>query len=59
MENNINQIINLALVGGIIGCVFVLWLFLKNMRLVFFIALSIPISVYGFQLLLRFWYYYQ
>ncbi len=45
MENNINQIINLALVGGLLA-VFVLWLFLKNMRLVFFIALSIPISVY-------------
>ena len=39
MENNINQIINLALVGGLLA-VFVLWLFLKNMRLVFFIALS-------------------
>ena len=35
MENNINQIINLALVGGLLA-VFVLWLFLKNMRLVFF-----------------------
>lgn len=34
MENNINQIINLALVGGLLA-VFVLWLFLKNMRLVF------------------------
>ena len=45
MENNINQIINLALIGGLLA-VFVLWLFLKNMRLVFFIALSIPISVY-------------
>ena len=45
MENNINQIINLALVGGLLA-VFILWLFLKNMRLVFFIALSIPISVY-------------
>ena len=45
MENNINQIINLALVGGLLA-VFVLWLFLKNMRLVFLFALSIPISVY-------------
>lgn len=45
MENNINQIINLALVGGLLA-IFILWLFLKNMRLVFFIALSIPISVY-------------
>lgn len=45
MENNINQIIHLALVGGLLA-VLVLWLFLKNLRLVFFIALSIPISVY-------------
>ena len=45
MENNINQIINLALVGGLLA-VLILWLFLKNIRLVFFIALSIPISVY-------------
>lgn len=45
MEENINQIINLALVGGLLA-IFILWLFLKNMRLVFFIALSIPISVY-------------
>lgn len=45
MENNINQIINLALVGGLLA-VLILWFFLKNMRLVFFIALSIPISVY-------------
>lgn len=45
MENNINQIINLALVGGLLA-IFILWLFLKNIRLVFFIALSIPISVY-------------
>jgi multidrug efflux pump subunit AcrB/ABC-type multidrug transport system ATPase subunit len=45
MENNINQIINLALVGGLLAII-VLWFFLKNMRLVFFIALSIPISIY-------------
>jgi multidrug efflux pump subunit AcrB/ABC-type multidrug transport system ATPase subunit len=45
MENNINQIIDLALVGGLLAIV-VLWFFLKNIRLVFFIALSIPISVF-------------
>ena len=45
MEDNIDQIINLALVGGLLA-VLILWLFLKNFRLVFFIALSIPISVY-------------
>jgi multidrug efflux pump subunit AcrB/ABC-type multidrug transport system ATPase subunit len=45
MENNINQIVNLALVGGLLA-IFILWIFLKNVRLVFFIALSIPISIY-------------
>lgn len=45
MENNIDQIINLALIGGLLA-VLILWFFLKNLRLVFFIALSIPISVY-------------
>ena len=45
MENSINQIINLALIGGLLA-ILVLWFFLKNLRLVFFIALSIPISVY-------------
>jgi len=45
MEENIDQIINLALVGGVLAII-VLWFFLKNLRLVFFIALSIPISVY-------------
>ena len=45
MENNIDQIINLALVGGLLA-ILILWLFLKSLRLVFFIALSIPISVY-------------
>lgn len=45
MEDNINQIINLALMGGLLA-VIVLWFFLKNVRLVFFIVLSIPISVF-------------
>jgi multidrug efflux pump subunit AcrB/ABC-type multidrug transport system ATPase subunit len=45
MEDNINQIINLALVGGLMA-VFVLWMFLKNARIVAFIALAIPVSVY-------------
>ena len=45
MEDNIDQIIHLAIVGGLLA-VIILWLFLKNIRLVFFIALSIPISVY-------------
>lgn len=45
MEDNINQIINLALIGGLLA-IAVLWFFLKNVRLVIFIALSMPISVY-------------
>ncbi len=45
MEKNIDQIIELALVGGILA-IFVLWMFLKNVRIVAFIALAIPISVY-------------
>lgn len=45
MEENIDQIMNLALVGGIMA-IFVLWIFLKNFRIVSFIALAIPISVF-------------
>lgn len=44
MENNINQIIDLALIGGLLA-VLVLWFFLKNVRLVILIALAMPISV--------------
>ncbi len=45
MEKNIDEIINLAITGGLLAII-VLWFFLKNIRLVFLIALSIPISVY-------------
>lgn len=45
MEKNINSIIQLALIGGLLA-IFVLWIFLKNFRLVVAIALAIPISVY-------------
>ncbi|MCD6354493.1 MAG: efflux RND transporter permease subunit, partial [Prolixibacteraceae bacterium] len=45
MEKNIDQIINLALVGGLLA-IFVLWVFLKNLKIVSFIALAIPISVF-------------
>lgn len=45
MEDNIDQMINLALVGGLLA-IFVLWMFLKNLRIVSFIALAIPISVF-------------
>ncbi len=45
MERNIGQIINLALIGGLLA-VIILWFFLKNLRLVFIIAFSIPVSVF-------------
>ena len=45
MENNLNQIIHLSVIGGLLA-VLILWFFLRNIRLVFIIALSIPISVY-------------
>ena len=45
MEKNINQIINLAITGGLLA-VLILWFFLRNIRLVTVIAVSIPISVY-------------
>ena len=45
MEKNIDQIINLALTGGLLA-IFILWIFLGNVRLVLTIALAIPISVY-------------
>lgn len=45
MEENIDSIIELALVGGLLA-VFVLWIFLKNFRLVLVIGLAIPISIY-------------
>ncbi len=45
MEKNIDQIINLAMIGGLLA-IFVLWMFLKNFKIVSFIALAIPISVF-------------
>src|SRR5512133_317114 len=45
MERNIDQIINLAIVGGILA-IFILWIFLKNVRLVLAIGFAMPISVY-------------
>jgi multidrug efflux pump subunit AcrB/ABC-type multidrug transport system ATPase subunit len=46
MEKNINLIINLAIVGGLLA-VFILWIFLNNIFLVLAIGLAIPISVYS------------
>lgn len=45
MERNISQIINLAVTGGFLA-VLILWFFLRNIRLVTIIAVSIPVSVY-------------
>lgn len=45
MENNVKLIIQLALVGGCLA-VLVLWLFLRNLRLVVTIVLAIPISIF-------------
>ncbi|HSG27279.1 MAG TPA: efflux RND transporter permease subunit, partial [Candidatus Krumholzibacterium sp.] len=45
MEKNIDLIIHLALIGGLIAVV-ILWIFLRNVRLVLIIALAIPISVF-------------
>ena len=44
MEKNLNQIGELALIGGLLA-IFVLWIFLRNIQLVSIIALAIPISV--------------
>jgi multidrug efflux pump subunit AcrB/ABC-type multidrug transport system ATPase subunit len=46
MEKNINQIIDLAITGGILA-IMILWFFLRNIRLVIIIAVSIPVSVYS------------
>lgn len=46
MENNIDQIIELALIGGLLA-ILILWYFLRNIRLVTAVAISIPISVYA------------
>lgn len=46
ISNNISQIVKLAIIGGILAIV-VLWFFLRNLSLVFFIALSIPVSVFS------------
>jgi multidrug efflux pump subunit AcrB/ABC-type multidrug transport system ATPase subunit len=45
MEKNINLIIQLALIGGLLAIV-ILYLFLKNLRLVIIIAAAIPISIF-------------
>ena len=44
MEENMNQILKLALLGGLMA-VFILWVFLRNLRLVTVVAFAIPISI--------------
>jgi multidrug efflux pump subunit AcrB/ABC-type multidrug transport system ATPase subunit len=45
MEKNIDQIINLALLGGFLA-VFILWIFLRNIRLVLIVAIAMPVSIF-------------
>ncbi|MEL7001922.1 MAG: efflux RND transporter permease subunit, partial [Bacteroidota bacterium] len=45
MEKNIDQIISLASFGGLLA-IFILWIFLKRIRLVIILALSIPASIF-------------
>ena len=45
MEDNIDQIIKLALTGALLA-IFVLWVFLRNVRLVILVALAMPISIF-------------
>ncbi len=45
MEDNIMQIIHLALTGALLA-IFVLWVFLRNVRLVLLVALAMPISIF-------------
>lgn len=46
MEKNIDQIINLALTGGILA-VIILWFFLRNIGIVTVISVAIPTSVFA------------
>ena len=44
IEKNINQVVELGISGALLA-IAVLWFFLRNIHLVIFIALSIPISI--------------
>ena len=46
MEDNINQIIRLALTGALLA-IFVLWVFLRNVKLVLLVAMAMPISIFA------------
>ena len=45
MEDNINQIIRLALTGALLA-IFVLWVFLRNVKLVLLVAMAMPVSIF-------------
>lgn len=45
MSRNIDEIKNLAVTGGLLA-IFILWIFLRRMKFIVSIALSIPISVF-------------
>ena len=45
MEENIDQIIRLALTGALLA-IFVLWVFLRNVKLVLLVALAMPVSIF-------------
>jgi multidrug efflux pump subunit AcrB/ABC-type multidrug transport system ATPase subunit len=46
IENNMNDLIDLAISGGLLA-IYVLWLFLRNIRVVSLIGFSIPISMFA------------
>ncbi len=46
LEDNLDDIINLAITGGLLA-IYILWLFLRNIKLVSVIGLSIPISMFA------------
>jgi len=46
IEENIDQIIRLALIGGLLA-IFILWIFLENLPLVLVVMVAMPVSVFG------------
>lgn len=46
MQTNIDKIISLALIGGLLA-VFLLWIFLQNITMVFVAMVAIPVSVFS------------
>jgi multidrug efflux pump subunit AcrB/ABC-type multidrug transport system ATPase subunit len=46
MQTNIDKVISLAITGGILA-IFLLWIFLRNIYLVFVAMVALPVSVYS------------